>query len=201
MQVAMDKRWTYEQVTTRLGAALNCRPENLRLTMHNPYSDLPKPQPIKHRGVETLQEMLTSFQKSTDQLFYEILDIPLQEYEAKKSLKVSWHNAASEETQVVHLLLDKEATVGDALDELARRQLSEAASGAVASAPAHPLAPRSLRMMEVFNHRIYKVFNESDEIDSINDQYWTIRVEEIPAEELSAPAETKPERRERRRLP
>ena len=45
MQVAMDKRWTYEQVTTRLGAALNCRPENLRLTMHNPYSDLPKPQP------------------------------------------------------------------------------------------------------------------------------------------------------------
>ena len=62
--------------------------------MHNPYSDLPKPMPVKYRGYDTLLEMLTSFQKTTDTLFYEVLSIPLPEYEAKKSLKVSWHNAA-----------------------------------------------------------------------------------------------------------
>ena len=190
MQVAMDKRWTYEQVTTRLGAALNCRPENLRLTMHNPYSDLPKPQPIKHRGVETLQEMLTSFQKSTDQLFYEILDIPLQEYESKKSLRVSWHSPSAEEVCVVNLLLDKEATVGQALAELARRpELSTKA--APAGAVEHPLAGRRMRMMEVFNHRIYKIFNDGDDIESINDQYWTIRAEEVPPDEERLPADEK----------
>merc|ERR1719473_473232 len=101
---------TYDQVTARLGKALNCNPLCLRLTMHNPYSDLPKPQPIKYRGVETLQEMLTSFQKSTEQLFYEALDIPPQEYEAKKALKVSWHNSAAEEVTTVSLLLNKDCT-------------------------------------------------------------------------------------------
>ena len=124
--------------------------------MHNPYSDLPKPQPIKWRGVETLQEMLTSFQKSTDQLFYETLDIPLHEYEAKKSLKISWHNAAADEVTVLSLLLDKEATVAHALEEIAK--VAPPPSPPAAAVPAHPLAPsRKLRMMEVFNHRIYKV--------------------------------------------
>merc|ERR550514_1318787 len=44
-------------------------------------------------------------------------------------------------------------------------------------------ATRRVRMMEVFNHRIYKIFGEGDEIDTINDQYWTIRAEEMAPEE------------------
>lgn len=125
-----------------------------------------------------------------------------QEYEAKKSLKVSWHNTAADEVSVLNLLLDKEATVGDALDELARIAPgmkggggSGAASGGGAAADgSHPLSappPRRLRMMEVFNHRIYKIFGESDEIDSINDQYWTIRAEVKAPEELTAGPEDK----------
>jgi ubiquitin carboxyl-terminal hydrolase 7 len=43
--------------------------------------------------------------------------------------------------------------------------------------------PRRLRMMEVFNHRIYKIFAETEEIETINDQYWTIRAEEMAPEE------------------
>ena len=193
LAIAMDKRWTYDQVTARLGAALNAPADRLRLTMHNPYSDLPKPQPIKYRGVDTLQDMLTSFQKSTDQIFHEVLDIPLPEYEAKKALKVSWHNAAADETAVLSLLLDKESTVAQALVEIASKAPPAGASPNASSVPsptapgatlANPLAPaRKLRMMEVFNHRIYKIFQETDDIDSINDQYWTIRAEEVPPEE------------------
>ena len=69
--------------------------------------------------VDSLQEALTSFQKSTDILFYEVLDIPLVEYEAKKSLKIAWHSPQGEEVSVLNLLLDKEATVGHALEALA----------------------------------------------------------------------------------
>ena len=167
--------------------------------MHNAYSDLPKPQPIKYRGVETLESMLISFQKSTDQLFYETLDIPLPEYESKKSLKVAWHNSAADETAVYNLLLDKQASVRTALDELAHLHAAAqpaggapaAGGGAVAASQAHPLAPRPMRMMEVFNHRIYKIFNETDEIDTINDQYWTIRAEEIGEDEARAGPEDK----------
>ena len=172
MLIAMDKRWAYDAVTARLGTALGAAPEKLRLTMHNPYSDLPKPHPIKYRGVDTLQDMLTSFQKSTDQLFYEVLDIPLQEYEAKKSLKVSWHNSSADEVTSLNLLLDKEATVATALEELARIAPSSPTRNNAPQEPPHPLqnGPRRLRMMEVFNHRVYKIFQETDEIDSINDQ-------------------------------
>jgi len=188
IQIAMDKRWTYDQVTGRIAQTLSLRSDYLRLTMHNPYSDLPKPQPLKFRGVDTLQDMLTSFQKSTDQLFYEALDIPLQEYESKKSLKVSWHNTAAEEVTVVNLLLDKDCNVGNALDELVamlQRTKTDSAPPLVPSA-GHPLAERRMRMMEVFNHRIYKIFADSDEIETINDQYWTIRAEEVPEDELVA---------------
>jgi len=45
--------------------------------------------------------------------------------------------------------------------------------------------PRRLRMMEIFNHRIYKIFQDQEEIETINDQYWTIRAEELAPEELS----------------
>ena len=185
MQITLDKRMSYDHVTAKLGKALGCNPLCLRLTMHNPFSDLPKPQPIKYRGVESLQEMLTSFQKTSDALFYEILQIPLPDYEAKKSLKVSWHNRAAAEVKVVHLLLDKAGTVADALAALAKEvPSSEAGTGDMKVAG--PLAqPRRLRMMEVFNHRIYKIFQEHEEIENINDQYWTIRAEEMAPEELS----------------
>jgi len=185
MQITLDKRMSYDQVTAKLGKALGCNPLCLRLTMHNPFSDLPKPQPIKYRGVESLQEMLTSFQKTSDALFYEILQIPLPDYEAKKSLKVSWHNRAADEVKVVHLLLNKEGTVADALAALAK-EVPSSEVGAGDAMDAGPSAqPRRLRMMEVFNHRIYKIFQEHEEIDNINDQYWTIRAEEMAPEELS----------------
>jgi len=208
LQLTMDKRWTYDQVTSRIGAAVGCDPLRLRLTMHNPYSDLPKPQPIKYRGVDNLQEMLTSFQKMSDILFYEQLEIPLEQFEAKKSLKISWHNSAAEEVKVLNLLLNKESTVGDALKELSSAApLGDSTPPVVDAVPAGggsgmateptdvvamegALAPR-LRMMEVFNHRIYKIFQEHEEIDTINDQYWTIRAEEISPEELDAAPDDK----------
>ena len=66
----------------------------------------------------------------------------------------------------VTLLLPRDATVADALEELRSHvQLSS------------PTAP--LRMMEIFHHRIYKIFQPHEPINTINDQYWTIRAEVI----------------------
>ena len=203
IQVTMDKRMTYDQVTAKVGRALGVDPLCVRLTMHNPYSDLPKPMPVKYRGYDTLLEMLTSFQKTSDTLFYETLSIPLPEYEAKKSLKVSWHNSASEEIKVVNLLLNKNSTVADALAALSKEVPPPAAggdgdAGAAAAAAAGSSADgagegsgRKLRLMEVVNHRIYKIFGEHEEIELINDQYWTIRAEEVAAEELRGGADDK----------
>jgi ubiquitin carboxyl-terminal hydrolase 7 len=40
-----------------------------------------------------------------------------------------------------------------------------------------------LRLLEVFYHKIYKIFPLHEKIENINDQYWTLRAEEIPEEE------------------
>ncbi|CAH1414418.1 unnamed protein product [Lactuca virosa] len=45
----------------------------------------------------------------------------------------------------------------------------------------HPNA--ELRLLEVFYHKIYKIFPLTERIENINDQYWTSRAEEIPEEE------------------
>ncbi|KAJ1640071.1 hypothetical protein T492DRAFT_855808, partial [Pavlovales sp. CCMP2436] len=74
-KLPMDKRMAYEEVCEAVGKAVGCA------------------------GPLTLFNMLMAFpNKATDTLYYEVLDIPLQEFESKKSLKVSWHNMFAEET-------------------------------------------------------------------------------------------------------
>ena len=73
------------------------------------------------------------------------------------------------------LLLAKETTVGQAL-AMIRQQVDLELPTVDAQGQPYPVE-RSVRMMELFNHRIYKVFGYDEEIDGINDQYWTIRAE------------------------
>ncbi|KAK8671470.1 hypothetical protein V6N13_038066 [Hibiscus sabdariffa] len=40
----------------------------------------------------------------------------------------------------------------------------------------HPGA--ELRLLEVFYHKIYKIFPPNEKVENINDQYWTLRAEE-----------------------
>ncbi|KAI3837024.1 hypothetical protein MKW98_005357, partial [Papaver atlanticum] len=40
-----------------------------------------------------------------------------------------------------------------------------------------------LRLLEVFYHKIYKIFSLSEKIENADDQFWTLRAEEIPEEE------------------
>ena len=100
-------------------------PSKLRLTSHNCYSQQPKPQPIKYRGVDRLSDMLVHYNQvisvkfsefiissyyrmqvfllnffllqTSDILYYEVLDIPLPELQGLKTLKVAFHHATKEE--------------------------------------------------------------------------------------------------------
>jgi ubiquitin carboxyl-terminal hydrolase 7 len=71
---------------------------------------------------------------------------------------------------VHHIRLPKQSTVGDVINELKSKvELS---------------SPKAeLRILEVFYHKIYKIFPSNEKIENINDQYWTLRAEEIPEEE------------------
>ncbi|KAJ1287845.1 hypothetical protein BS78_02G042300 [Paspalum vaginatum] len=167
----MSKVFTYDEVVEKVAQKLGVDdPSKIRLTSHNCYSQQPKPQPIKYRGVERLQDMLIHYNQTSDILYYEVLDIPLPELQALKTLKVTYHHATKDEVSVYSIRLPKNSTVGDVLNDIKSKvELS------------HPNA--ELRLLEVFYHKIYKVFAPSEKIENINDQYWTLRAEEVPEEE------------------
>ncbi|OIW16247.1 hypothetical protein TanjilG_18962 [Lupinus angustifolius] len=167
----MSRLYTYDDVVERVAQQLGLDdPSKLRLTPHNCYSQQPKPQPIKYRGVDHLSEMLVHYNQTSDILYYEVLDIPLPELQGLKTLKVAFHHATKDEVVIHTIRLPKQSTVGDVLDDLKTKvEMS------------HPDA--ELRLLEVFYHKIYKVFPPTEKIESINDQYWTLRAEEIPDEE------------------
>ncbi|XP_060172932.1 ubiquitin C-terminal hydrolase 13-like isoform X1 [Lycium barbarum] len=162
---------TYDEVVGRVARQRNLDdPSKIRLTSHNCYSQQPKPQPIKYRGVDTLADMLVHYNQTSDILYYEVLDIPLPELQGLKTLRVAFHHATKDEVVIHTMRLPKQSTVGDVINDLKGKvELS------------HPDA--ELRLLEVFYHKIYKIFPTTEKIENINDQYWTLRAEEIPEEE------------------
>ncbi|KAH9659382.1 ubiquitin carboxyl-terminal hydrolase 13 [Citrus sinensis] len=171
MSILRSKLYTYDDVVERVAQQLGLDdPSKIRLTSHNCYSQQPKPQPIKYRGVDHLSDMLIHYNQTSDVLYYEVLDIPLPELQCLKTLKVAFHHATKDEVSVHTIRLPKQSTVGDVINDLKTKvELS------------HPDA--ELRLLEVFYHKIYKIFPLNEKIENINDQYWTLRAEEIPEEE------------------
>ncbi|KAK9999214.1 hypothetical protein SO802_018817 [Lithocarpus litseifolius] len=116
--------------------------------------------------------------KTSDILYYEVLDIPLPELQGLKTLKVAFHHATKDEVRTpwpyggppLNITLPKRSTVGDVINDLKTEvELS------------HPYA--ELRLLEVFNHKIYRIFPLGEKIENINAHYWTIWAEEISEEE------------------
>ncbi|KAL0908829.1 hypothetical protein M5K25_023338 [Dendrobium thyrsiflorum] len=167
----LSKSHTYDDVVERVARHLGLDDASkIRLTSHNCYSQQPKPQPIKYRGVEHLLDMLVHYNQISDILYYEVLDIPLPELQGLKTLKVAFHVATKDEIVVHSIRLPKNSIVADVINDLKTKvELS------------HPNA--ELRLLEVFYHKIYKIFPPNEKIENINDQYWTLRAEEIPEEE------------------
>ena len=94
MSLELSCNDTYEQVSSRVASALTPPlddPSKIRFTQQNNYTQQPKPQHLRFPQQELLlPDMLSQhFGQSTDTLYYEVLDLPLQELERLKTLKVS----------------------------------------------------------------------------------------------------------------
>ncbi|PWZ45490.1 Ubiquitin carboxyl-terminal hydrolase 12 [Zea mays] len=167
----LSKLHTYDDVVERVAHQLGLDdPSKIRLTSHNCYSQQPKPQPIRYRGVAHLLDMLVHYNQTSDILYYEVLDIPLPDLQRLKTLKVAFHHATKDEVVVHSIRLPRNSTISDVITDLKTKvELS------------NPDA--ELRLLEVFYHKIYKIFPPHEKIENINDQYWTLRAEEIPEEE------------------
>ncbi|KAF1002950.1 hypothetical protein AG4045_011463 [Apium graveolens] len=175
----LSKLHTYDDVVERVAQKLGLEdPSKIRLTPHNCYSQQPKPHPIKYRVAEHLLDMLVHYNQISDILYYEVLDIPLPELQCLKTLKVAFHHTNKDEVVIHNIRLPKQSTVGDVLNEIKTKvELSHASA--------------ELRLLEVFYHKIYKIFPLNEKIENINDQYWTLRAEEASNYNYTIPEEEK----------
>lgn len=104
-------------------------------------------------------------------------------------MKLAFSNAKTEEVGTFTVRLPKDQTVGDALEELRKQLVAD---------PAKPLlsgAGAELRLFEIFNCRIYKVFDHKERVDQISDGYWHLRAEEArpsAGSSLAAPTDARP---------
>uniref|UniRef100_A0A453K401 Ubiquitin carboxyl-terminal hydrolase n=1 Tax=Aegilops tauschii subsp. strangulata TaxID=200361 RepID=A0A453K401_AEGTS len=115
----LSKLHTYDDVVERVARQLGLDdPSKVRLTSHNCYSQQPKPQPIRYRGVEHLLDMLVHYNQTSDILYYEVLDIPLPELQCLKTLKVAFHHATKDEVVIHSIRLSKNSTISDVITDL-----------------------------------------------------------------------------------
>jgi ubiquitin carboxyl-terminal hydrolase 7 len=183
----LSRKMSYDQVAAKLSeklgpqSACGADPLKVRLTVHNTYTDQPKPLPIKRADNQTLREMFNvsmyQQQKDYEILYYEELDLSIIEYETKRQLKVAWHNQKTEEVKIHSLLMPKESLIQDIFVRLQSMVTLETAN-------------KKMRLMETWNNKVQKVYSPNEPVASINEYTMhsanPLRCEEIADEELSA---------------
>lgn len=92
----LSKKMSYDQYAAKVGEHIKVDPTHLRFLTVNARDGKPKAV-VKRNPTQTLQQVLIpqytaygSNNPSPDQLYYEILDMPLSELETKKVIKITW---------------------------------------------------------------------------------------------------------------
>lgn len=90
----------------------------LRITLHNTFTQLPHRKPLES-GHAFVAQRCHSFTHAM-QMYYEILDMPLEELEKLKALRVKMVKANTELVRLLTVRLAPTATISDLLDKVSR---------------------------------------------------------------------------------
>ncbi|KAI3856934.1 hypothetical protein MKX03_012342 [Papaver bracteatum] len=164
----LSKVLTYNDVTDRVARHLGLDdPTKIRLFHETFYC---RAEPIRYQSfLRLFCIFMNHYNLPTYILYYEVLDIPLPELEGLRTLNVAFHHATKDDKVFHSIRLPKQSTVGDLLNDLKTKV-----------GLSHPDA--ELRLLEVYNHKFWKVFSLSEKIGKFEKQ-WMLRVEEILEEE------------------
>lgn len=189
---------TYDDVSAAVSKHLNLdHPLKLQFTQQSRFQNSPTTHPIPYpkaavdpnmypnRQTLVLERMLqsrtsatyTGAQQTEQVLYYEILDVPLPEYENLLSHRIAFHNNQHEEVAVVSIRIPRHKTVNDLLNEV-KAALPDNLVKEIGDAP--------LRLMEIYQWKIWQVFNPEEIIDvhmGPSKSVWHLRAEVIPEDQ------------------
>jgi hypothetical protein len=187
----LSRALSYDDVAAALAAALGLPDAtHLRFTEHSLLTNGPKTTPLRFRERPTLLGLLTPpfgnpSATPCDVLYYEPLDMPLEQLEALKTLRITWHDASAQPGRVLTCRVPKSSTVGELLDalrlQLGREELPSDAACADADATSAPL-----RLLDIYCGKVYKLYRADESIEYLNDTYSKLRAEAVPADQVDA---------------
>jgi ubiquitin carboxyl-terminal hydrolase 7 len=185
LELLKDMKW--EEVTGALATKLGLdHPLKIRLTLQSLYTAMPRPQPQRYSPDWTLEDLLRTHGQipKSPVLYYEPIDLPLPEFEKIVTYRVAFHNSKHEETTAVTVRVGKDKTIEEMLEEV-RTHL-----------PADSHKGQPLRLMEIWNWRIWHVFDPKQRVEETlartgNATPWHLRCEIIPEDQRDLEEEDK----------
>lgn len=171
----LSMRMNYDQMANAVAQYLHTDPYLLQFFKPQSYREGPG-NAIRCTFEGNLKDLLLySKPKQPRKLYYQQLNIRINELENKKQFKCTWVNSKLKEEKELVLYPNKNGRVSDLLEE-AKKQvtLSEDGSG-------------KLRLLEVISYKIYSIQREETLLDLLSSQGSTksYRIEEIPLDEVN----------------
>lgn len=170
----LSQKMNYDEMANAVAQHLNTDPYKLQFFKCQGYRDGPG-NPVKCTYEGNLRDLLVySKPRQPKKLYYQQLDMKINELENKKQFKVLWLNGKLKDEKELVLYPNKSGKVQDLLDEAKKQvDLTDNGSG-------------KLRLLEIISYKILAVQKEELALDHlVVGGTKTYRVEEVPSEENS----------------
>ncbi|XP_021358377.1 ubiquitin carboxyl-terminal hydrolase 7-like isoform X1 [Mizuhopecten yessoensis] len=170
----LSMRMNYDQMANAVAQYLGTDPYLLQFFKPQSYREGPG-NAIRCTFEGNLKDLLLYAKpRQPRKLYYQHLNIRINELENKKQFKCTWVNSKMKEEKELVLYPNKNGNVGDLLEEAKKQaELSEDGSG-------------KLRLLEVISYKIYTIQREEAFLDALNPAGATksYRIEELPKDEV-----------------
>lgn len=171
----LSLRMNYEQMANAVATYLQTDPYLLQFFKPQSYREGPG-NPIRCTYEGNLKDLLLYAKpRQPRKLYYQQLNIKINELENKKQFKCTWVTSKLKEEKELVLYPSKNGKVTDLFDEVKKQVELE------------PDGSDKLRLLEVISNKIYSIQKEETLLDAINmsGSTKTYRIEEIPKDEVT----------------
>lgn len=176
----LSKKMSYEHFSEKVGQHLGVPADHLRFATVN--STTGKPKAWVKRGpqqnlYQILQTQFTAYgaysQHRNDALYYEVLEVSLQDYETKKIMKPTWLHEGIVKEEQLEVLVPKQGIIDDLVAGIMRKlKMSD------------DVDPRRIRVLEVVSGKISRVLAGDFNVGVIS-EFTVLYAEMISDEEIN----------------
>ena len=176
----LSKKMSYEQFSEKVGQHLSVPADHLRFATVNSTTGKPKAwvkRTLQQNLYQILQTQFTAYgaysQHRNDALYYEALEVSLQDYETKKIMKPIWLQDGIVKEEQLEVLVPKQGIIDDLVNGIMRKQKMP-----------EEMDPRRIRIIEVTTGKISRVLAGDFNVGVIS-EFTNLYAEMIPEEEIN----------------